>query len=314
MASVTKINVKKIKREEATKNILLVLFRTILIVGLSFVILFPIISAFIPAITDYSYLGEPNSIWFPIKTSLFNFRFASTMIEYKKTLPYTIMFALSIAIIQVSLALFVGYGFAMMRSKFKKLLFALVILTIIVPAQALAVPQFLYFSKMKIIGKVSSIYLLAVFSMGLKSGLFIYLFKQFFEGLPKELEEAATIDGCSYLGVFFRVMLPNAGAMILTVFVFSFVWNFGDTYYTTFFAEKANLLAPKIQDTIFYDRKIQGMFAGITFLKPTEMPSLFPGAIRSATLILYIFPLVIFYLIIQRKFVQGFERSGITGQ
>ncbi len=308
------INVKRIKREETTKSILLIIFRTILIVGLSFVILFPIISAFIPAITDYSYLGEPNSIWFPIKTSLFNFRFAINMIEYKKTLPYTILFAFSIALIQVALSLFVGYGFAMMRSRFKKLLFFLVVLTIIVPAQALAVPQFLYFAKMKIIGKVSSIYLLAIFSMGLKSGLFIYLFKQYFEGLPKELEEAATIDGCSYLGVFFRVMLPNAGSMILTVFVFSFVWNFGDTYYTTFFAEKASLLAPKIQDTIFFDRKIQGLFSSITFLKPTEMPSLFPGAIRSATLILYILPLVIFYLVIQRRFVQGFEKSGITGQ
>ena len=309
-----KLNVKNIKRKEKATNIAVVFVRTFLIVGLSFVILFPILSALIPSITSYSYLGEPNSIWLPLKTSGLSYKVARDLINYNKSLPITILFSLSMAIVQVAVSVFVGYGFAMMRSKVKKVLFFMVVLIIIVPAQALTVPQYLYFSKLKLLGNLGSLYLLSIFGVGLKSGLFIYLFKQYFEGLPKELEEAATMDGCGFVGTFFRVMLPNATSIMLTVFVFSFIWNFGDVYYSSWFANESGLLAPQIKNSLLFDGKIKGEFVNNTLLQPDDMPELFPGSVRSAGIILYITPLAIFYMVIQRKFVQGFERSGLTGQ
>lgn len=297
-----------------TASISFAVFRTLLIIGLSAIILFPIISALIPAITDFNYLGEPNSVWIPLKTSGLAFGVASGLLNYKKTLIVTLLYSGSIALLQVGISAWVGYGFATMRSKFKNVLFFLVILTIIVPVQALSIPQGLYFKKLGIIDNIMSLYLITFFCMGLKSGLFIYLFKQYFQGLPKELEEAAAIDGCGYTKTFFKIMLPNAVPVMLTVFVFSFVWNFSDVYYASWFAKSSPLLSIAIQDNVMVEAKIKGQFVAKTLLDPTDMPSLFVGSVIGATEILFLGPMILFYMIIQRKFVQGFERSGLTGQ
>ena len=71
-------------------------------------------------------------------------------------------------------------------------------------------------------------YLPAILGMGLRSGLFIYMFRQFFRNIPKELEEAAIIDGCGPYRTFLRVMVPNAGAIFLTAFLFSLVWYWNE--------------------------------------------------------------------------------------
>lgn len=297
-----------------TANISFAVFRTLLIIGLSAIILLPIVSALIPAITDFNYLGSPNSIWLPIKSSSLAFSVSAGLIDYKKTLVVTLLYSGSMALLQVGVSAFVGYGFATMRSRFKNLLFFLVILTIIVPVQALSIPQGLYFKKIGIVDSIASLYLISAFCMGLKSGLFIYLFKQYFQSLPKELEEAASIDGCSYTKTFFRIMLPNAVPVMLTVFVFSFVWNFSDVYYASWFAKKSPLLSMFIQDNILVEAKIKGAFVNKTLLDPTDMPPLFQGSVIGATEILFLGPMILFYMLIQRKFVQGFERSGLTGQ
>lgn len=314
MKEIKKLDVAKIKRKDKASKIVIAILRTFIIVGLSFIIILPIIISAIPALTDFNYLGEPTSIWLPKKSSGLSFKIASDLMDYKSSLPKTIFFAISISIIQVIVSAFVGYGFTTLGKGSGKALFALVILTIILPPQAIMLPQFMYFTKMGLIGNIGAIYLLSTFAMGLKSGLFIYLFKQFFQGLPKELEEAAAIDGCGYVGTFFRVMLPNATSVMLTVFVFAFVWNFGDLHYTMWFAKDANLMPSLVLEKVLNTGYVKGSFANATFLNPDDMPLLFEGSVRGAGLILYIAPLALFYFLIQRSFVQGFERSGITGQ
>lgn len=308
------INISKIKREERIKKIVNNIITAVIIIGLSFVILYPLISAFIPAITQYNYLGEPNSIWIPKKTSGLAFTMAIDLLDYEKTLPKSLFYALIMALIQVVVSAITGYGFSKLKFKGSNLLFSLVILTIILPEQAIMLPQYLHFQRLNLINKISTLFILAIFGQGLKSGLFIYLFRQFFKSLPIELEEAAYIDGCGFFKTFFKIILPNAGSIILTVLVFSFVWNYSDIYYTNWLAKNAGLLGNVINHKFGNDAYITGLYQDYIAAEGNSVTPLFVGAVRGAGTILYITPLVILYFIIQRKFVQGFERSGITGQ
>lgn len=312
-------NIKKMKRNAKIAGFSQIIFKIVLLIGLSFVILFPLLVLYISSVTDYGYLGKPNSIWIPQKYSTLAYRIAlsSGALNYSKSLFISILYALSLAIIQVFVSAFVGYGFSRLKFRGHNILFGLVILTIIMPSQVLSLPQYLYFGELGMSENILSIYLLAIFGQGLRSGLFIFLFRQFFKGLPEELEEAAFIDGCGFFKTFFQIMLPTAGSVMLTVFVFSFVWNYSDTNQLSWFAPTNNsLITNNLRNKFVLNSigNIEGLFKEFTGIEGKDMNRLFIGSVTGAAIILYILPLAIFYFIIQRKLVQGFERSGITGQ
>lgn len=308
-------NYKAIKR---TQKIVEGIFRTVLLIGLSFILIYPIIQSFIPSITDYFVLGRPNSVWLPLKTSGMAYKIAIDVTNYWSGLAKSFVYAIILTIIQVIISAFVGYGFAKMKFRGSKLLFSLVIITIILPPQMMMLPQYLFFSKFKafgergLLGKTVTVYILAFFGQGIKSGLFIYLFKQFFESLPRELEEAAKMDGCSFTGTFFRIMIPNARSTIITVAVFSFVWNFGDMFYVSQFANESGLLPTNMIYGIT-ESGVARHFEKLTGIPKDSMNKLFMGSIMGAMKVLFILPLLIIYFIVQRSFVQSFERSGIVG-
>lgn len=312
-AKTNTLDVIKIKRREKTTKLIINIAQAVLLVGLSFVILFPILSAIIPSITDYNYLGDPNSIWIPKKLSILSYNISFYLLDYTNTLFKSLLFSGAMTLVQVIVSAFVGYGFSRMRFKGHNVLFFFVVLTIVLPPQAIMLPQFLHFKNLGLLNNIASLFLLALTGQGLKSGLFIYLFRQFFKGLPEELEEAALIDGCGFFKTFFKIMLPNAGAIILTVSVFSFVWNYTDTYYANWFAGDAGLISSVMAKKFISDSYIIDAYQDFTLLSKESMNPLFVGAVRGSGMLLYILPLAIFYFIIQRRFVQGFERSGIVG-
>jgi multiple sugar transport system permease protein len=141
-----------------------------------------------------------------------------------------------------------------------------------------------------------------MFGMGLRSGLYIFIFRQFFRGLPKEIEEAALIDGASTLGTFIRVMLPNATPAIITVTVFSLVWQYNDTYYSSMLMNQINLIAVRLVSV--------GANFGIgeDIADPNRMK-----LVTHAAIVLGITPIVTIYMLLQRRFMEGLERSGIVG-
>lgn len=312
-------NIQKMKRNAKIASLSQTLFKVILLIGLSFVILFPLLILYISSVTDYGYLGKPNSIWIPQKHSLLAYKIAlgAGALNYSKSLVVSILYALSLASIQVFVSAFVGYGFSRLKFKGHNILFGLVILTIIMPSQVLSLPQYLYFGQLGMSENILSIYLLAIFGQGLRSGLFVFLFRQFFKGLPEELEEAAFIDGCGFFKTFFKIMLPTAGSVMLTVFVFSFVWNYSDTVQLSWFAPTTDyLITNNLRNKFILNSagNIGGLFKEYTGIDIKDMNPLFIGSLTGSAIILYILPLAIFYFIVQRKLVQGFERSGITGQ
>ncbi len=145
--------------------------------------------------------------------------------------------------------------------------------------------------------------LLSIGGLAFKNGLYIFLLRQFFRGIPDELEESAYIDGCGTFHTFFRIILPLSIPMLITVFLFSFCWQWTDDFYVALLntgSSEANMLVDLVN---LVPESLQLNYAG---------KGLYETAIRNTCGLMIIFPLVILYAFCQKFLVQGIEHSGIA--
>lgn len=298
-------------------------FRFLIVFGLSFIILYPILFMISCAFRPQSEMNDPSVMWIP-KTVIFsNVTDVWKATNYPKLLLNTVLVNLVSSVFQVVTCAITGYGFARFKFKFKGLLFGIVILQIIVPIQIILIPQYMqfrYFDIFGIIGAVDpnhpnglnlisspwALYLQAIFVNGIRAGLFVLLFRQFFRGLPKELEDAAHLDGCGPFSTFIRIMVPNAKTSFITVFLFSLVWYWNDSYVSGMFYTGSATIALQTQN-LWSD--ISAYFNNGT---PTGIPSQWIVWVQAGCL-LSLLPILIIYAFMQKQFVEGIERSGITG-
>ena len=213
-------------------RVLWVATRFLLLFGLGYTLLSPFISMLAGAFRAEEDLWDPSVVWITRHYTLDNFKEAMRFMDYWKTLLNTLLIAAGSALLQMFSCALAGYGFARYRFKARGVWFAIVILTILVPPQVLMMPTYNIYRTLNLLDSVSSFWITALFGMGLRSGLFIFIYRQVFRGLPTDLEDAASIDGCGHIGIFFRIMLPNAVTSMVTVFLFSFIWHSTD-YFTT---------------------------------------------------------------------------------
>ena len=311
-------------------SIILALFRYLLIIGLTYLILAPILQNLSTSFTHPGDLGLATSVWIPTRISVENWYVAGLILNYKTALPFTFLHTAIITFLQIICSSMAGYAFARLKFRFRELLFGCVVLTILVPATTFMLPQYLYFKDFDIFGifylltgnhlnllnTPLSIYIMAATGMGLKGGLFVYIFRQTFRGLPKALEEAAYIDGAGFIRTFTHIVLPSSGAGMITVGVLSFVWNWNDSYFTNLFdnTNVKHLMLSFTRVSAAIDQALNSASKLIppsfTFLRQSPV---YEAAISRTASILLFLPLVILYLIVQRKFVQGIERSGLVG-
>lgn len=300
-----------------------------LIIGLCFVILYPLFKLF-PLVTGaMSDLGNPDVIWIPKEFSLLSFRAAYRIAlgGTLMTVVISLLYALSIAVVQVVMSAMTGYSLARIDFKGRNIIFGLVILTFLVPPQALLISQFLHFKQFDIFGIITLftgstvdlinqpivLYILAFLGFGVKQGLFIFIFRQFFISMPQEFEEAAVIDGCGFYGTYFRIMFPNAKPPIMTVGILAFVWNYGDVYYTNYFHPEGPYLSVRLSrlfDAEQLERINQILFDHFNVFLTTQLTF---DATKQAALIIFLIPLTIVYFIVQKQLVESLERSGIVG-
>ncbi len=143
--------------------------------------------------------------------------------------------------------------------------------------------------------------ILSLTGLGFKNGLYVFMLRQFFMGVPNELEESAYIDGSGTGRTFLQIILPLSVPMMITVFLFAFSWQWTDDFYTTlFFTTHKTVLMP---DVVAIPPSLDVQYAGA---------NLYQAAIRNTCGLLIILPLVIMYLFCQNFLVQGIERSGLT--
>ena len=152
-------------------------------------------------------------------------------------------------------------------------------------------------------GTVWPMGIMTALGCGLRSGLYIYIFNQFFRGLPKEIEEAALVDGAGTMYTYFRIMLVNAMPAVITVSVFSLVWQYNDIFYGNLFNLSSDLLIGKRIATL------SDNIANIEKVLDPNIQRLF----MNAGVVLVMIPIVLIYLVLQKQFIEGVERSGIVG-
>ncbi len=307
-------------RNKKIVNTVWPIFRFFILFGLCFVILYPLIFMFSTAFRPNEQMSDPSIVWLPKSLTMNNIKETWDIMKYGSTVLNTIKLNLISSILSVASCAITGYGFARFKFKGKNFLFAIVVLMIIVPPQITTIPLFIQFSFFKgaglvklftgkayisLINKGITMYAPAIFANGIKAGLFIYIFRQFFRGLPKELEDAAYLDGCGPFKTFIKVMVPNASSSFLTVFLFSIVWYWNDYYISSSFFTQNDTVALMLKNL---DATLRAQLFNNQSVSPRQIIVWLESGC-----ILTTFPILIMYVFLQKYFVEGVERSGLTG-
>jgi multiple sugar transport system permease protein len=309
-------------KEKKAAKIIWSVFRMFLFIGLGFVLMYPILYMISISFRPVSEVSDPSIVWIPKTLTLSNFYDVLKVMKFPDTLFTTLSISVGSAILQVISCSLAGYGLARFKLKEGGVLFAIVIFMIIVPMQTLTIPTYIGFKnfdfwgigtlvkgitgvdiKINLLDSMMVYFLPSALGMGLKSGFFIFVFRQFFRGLPIELEEAALIDGCGAFKTFIKVMVPISATSFLTVFLFSLVWHWNEYYYSIMYMSSVKTLATSLATLSLSLKSI-----GVDIFNPFQLTT----RLQSGCFIMIV-PLLILYIILQKYFVEGVERSGITG-
>lgn len=318
--------------------------RFLLLFGLCFMIIQPLLSKISVSFMIEEDLYDSTIISIPRHLTLDNYvNVASVpLLNYSKALTNTFIISLLVSVFQVASATLVGYGFARFNFPLKKFWFFAVILTVIIPPQTISTALHLTFSHFDPLGIVSMFndgkeinllardfyiplipsignfdgfkaplpyMLMSMTCQGLKNGLYIYMIRQFFAGVPQSLEEAAYVDGCSTFKTFWRVILPDAVPILVSCFLFAFVWQWTDTFYTKMFIPASTVptlsmelsglsdATAKWKETITYTGNVATLGQRDQFV--------------STGTLMVIAPLLVLYLFAQKGFVESISSTGL---
>lgn len=307
----------KLKRDRhfSLSSLVWPIFRFILLLGLCYVIISPFLQKISAMFMSPSDLQNPTVWMIPINPTFDNVLRVIKYGDYVPAFLNSLLISSICAVLQTFVCCMVGYGFAKFKFKGKTLFFLLSVLTIIIPPQTLYLSlymKFRYFDifgifellglgSAKLVETVLPSTILSATGLGLKNGLYIFVMRQFFKGVPQELNEAAWVDGCNPIKAYFSTMLPLAKPMLISVFLLSFAWQWTDTFYSGLFNRSMTVL-PMILN------KVKAI-ATEAISNGTMMSSV----MQNTAVIMIILPLFIFYLVFQRQLIQGIERSGIVG-
>ena len=318
---------KKLKTSNTWIKAVVNVLRFVLMMGVSFVILYPFLSRIAGSFMTKEDVVDSTISLIPKHFTLEIYRAIIAENHYVEALLNTIFLSIACALIQTFIACLVGYGLAKFKFKGNGLVMILVVVTMIIPhgTLQLALSQhFNAFDLLKVIawgnkgiiqlitGQLPNLgntfwpyIILSAFGLAFKNGLYIYMMRQFFKGVPDELEESAYVDGSGVFRTFFQIILPLAVPMMITIFLFSFAWQWTDEFYaSTFFSGTSReiYLMPDVYKAIPPSLKTE--FAG---------DALYQNVIQSTAGLMIIAPLVVVYLFCQKYLVQGIERSGLVG-
>jgi len=303
------------------------LIRGLLLFGLCFMIIQPLLTRFAVSLMEESDLYDSTVVLLPRHLTLDNYRIVADLTNFfRKDFPYldsmlnTLWVSLLVSLLQIISCTLVGYGFARYNFPLKKFWFACVIAVIIIPPQTISISLYANFNNFDILGIFTALtgkplnlmnstlpyMLMSLTCMGLKDGLYIYMLRTYFQGIPKSLEEAAFVDGCSTMHTFVKIMLPDAIPTIASCFLFSFVWQWTDLFYTRSFFKTINM----------YSVKLSGMSTQMTryFSQDTNNAVIIPQAreqqLINIGVLICVIPLIILYIFTQKTFVQSIAMSG----
>jgi multiple sugar transport system permease protein len=284
------------------------------LVCVSYVYLEPILKMISMTFMSTKDVIDPSVEWLPKSPSINNLKVAGTVLDLKKTLINSIWFSALLACAQTIVSALTGFALSRYNFKFKKIWIIMIILAFIIPVPLLMIPRLMMFISAQnflgfnLIGTPIPQILMALLGQGVNSTILILIFYNFFNLIPYSLDEAAMIDGASPRQIFLQIAMKLSASTVLVVFLFSFVWNWNETYVTgTLVRNSIELLPAKLNmfDSAFQTYASAGR--GNAEFRINEAYKM------SATLV-SITPLLVLYSFVQKRFIQGIENTGITGE
>lgn len=314
----------KVLAKKHASGIVANIFRYVFFLSLSYVLIYPFLFMVMNSIMGISDSYNVTVTWIPKEPTLQHFPNAWIVFDISKTLARTLLYEIITALLQFCTCAVAAYGMARFKFKGQAILNGLMILNILVPSMMVLIPSYVQFSHFDFLGIFGFIgdligkdlnpnlvgtpwvfYLPGLFSVGLKGGLFIYIYTQFFKGLPKELEEAAWIDGAGPWKTFLTIVLPSSGSAMITVLLFSIIWHWNDLFLAQMYLNSPTFSVALSSFSGASVSAALGIDGGVASYM--QVPILLSGCL------LFLIPLIIFYLLIQRKFVASIATSGIVG-
>ncbi len=325
-------------------NIVVKLFRFVFLLGIAYIVLFPFFTKIAGSFMAPEDFIDVTVRLIPKNFTLDIYKAIWTDLKYVEALANTVLISLFLALIQTFVCCVISYGLAKYKFKGNGIVFMLVMITMIIPHKTLQSSMSMNFTYFDIAGILSFLsggtgveaidtfmtnlnlfgivealpehslnlkntlwpfIILSGTGLAFKNGLYIFMLRQFFRGIPDSLEESAYIDGSGDFRTFIQIILPMSVPMMITVFLFSFCWQWTDTFYTSMFftnMKEAPLMLSQIMDI---PKSLDTEYAG---------QNLYETAIRNTCGIMIIAPLVILYVFLQRYLVEGIERSGLTAE
>lgn len=281
----------------------------IILIDLAFVFLYPFIYMLVTSLKSYNDITDITVKWYPRELSPQNWKTAFETLNFSRTFFNSLFVSLLSTMGHLLSCSFVAYGFARYRFPLKKLMFFGVLLTIVVPVQSIIIPQYRLYVQLGIEGYWALI-LPTFLGFGLRGGLFIFLFRQFFLRLPTALEEAAEIDGTNPFGTFLRIILPSSGPIMLVCFVLSMVWHWNDYYEPSLYLTNSDQwLLPQALPAMY--NLIKEM-SQTTSSDTVALRLMYHDGVVMAGTAIAVLPLLVLYLCVQNKFVESIDRTGIV--
>ena len=322
--------IKKLSASNTWIKVAINVARFILMLGISFVILYPFFARIAGSFMSIDDVLDPTVALIPKEATLDIYKHLIVDNRYFEAMFNTVLLSLVCAVLQTFIACLIGYGLAKFKFKGNKLLMLMVVLTMMIPHSTLELSMLRHFNSFDLAQVISWNYpslisllnggkgiqitdtywplvILSLGGLAFKNGLYIYMMRQFFKGVPDELEESAYIDGSGVFRTFIQIIIPLSVPMMITIFLFAFSWQWTDEFYTTvFFVNPLDKLwlMPDVYSKIPVDLQVPNN---------TALDTAYAIVVKNTAGMMIIMPLIIMYIFCQRYIVQGIERSGIVG-
>ena len=294
--------------------------RALLMFGLCFMIIQPLITRFSVSLMAAEDIYDSTIRLLPRNVTLDNYRIVAELTSMPQSMINTAWISLVMSICQVISTTLVAYGFARYEFPLKKFWFACVVMLIIIPPQTIQTALFMSFTHFDIFGifkattgsdinlrsSLIPYTLMCLTCMGLKDGLYIYMLRQYFKSVPVSLEEAAYVDGCGTVHTFVKIMLPDAVPTIASCFLFSFVWQWTDLFYTRNFISGYKVYSRELSNitSIMSKYFARNATENVTVPLGRQMQLIGIGVFICCV------PLIILYAFTQKTFVQSLTMTG----
>lgn len=299
------------------------ILRIVILLAIGYIIIYPLFYMIVNSLRSRQSYYDTARVWLPSGLDpKFTYGMAMDALTYWKSLGSTISLEVVAGLIEVVTCSIVAYGFARFKFKLKPILMAGLFLTILIPETMIIIPRMVNYSNMdflgilgligkiigtdirpNLIGSPLAFYLPSLFAMGLRSGILIFIYIQFFKGLPYELEEASWVDGAGPIRTFVSIALPSSSVVFTTVTVFSVIWHWNDTFLASMYIKSNYPMSVHLE-------RIGTTLAGWGFYSGSNPETV---SIYMAACFIFILPMLIFYMIMQRRFIESIDRVGITG-